>query len=259
MSGLPLVLVAHGSRNPAAARVARGLATAAAHREPGLDVRVGFVDVHGPTVEEAVADLPGAVVVPAFLAAGYHVRSDLPARLAASGAGADRFPVTTALGPARGTVGTEPDGSVLAAAWARLTEAGHRQGDAVVLAAAGSSDARAVAQVRGAARALGAVAGRRVRVGFAATGVPEVSALVAALRRAGERRVSVASWLLAPGVFAERLRRSGADVVAEPMGVHERVVDAVLDRYHAAARAVRDVARVTLSPEIDHMAVGGEV
>lgn len=243
MRGDPsLVLVAHGSRNPAAAAVARGLAADAARREPGLDVRVCFVDVHGPTVEETVADLHGAVVVPAFLAAGYHVRADLPARLAASGAGPGRFPVTAALGLARGTTGTEPDESVLAAARARLAEAGHRPGDAVVLAAAGSLDARAVAQVRGAARALGAVAGRRVRVGFAATGAPEVSALVGALHRAGERRVAVASWLLAPGVFQDRLRRSGADVVADPLGVHECVVDAVLRRYREAARAVRDVA-----------------
>lgn len=240
MSGPPLVLVAHGSRNPGAAAVVRGVSAVVAAREPDLDVRVCFVDVHGPTVEETVADLPGAVVVPAFLAAGYHVRADLPARLAAAGAG--HFPVTAALGLTGGTVGTEPDPSVLAAAWARLTEAGHRPGDAVVLAAAGSSDPRAVAQVRGAARALGAVAGRRVRVGFAATGAPEVSALVAALRRAGERRVAVASWLLAPGVFQERLRRSGADVVADPLGVHEHVVDAVLHRYRDAARAVRDVA-----------------
>ncbi|MDQ4119713.1 MAG: sirohydrochlorin chelatase, partial [Actinomycetota bacterium] len=89
---------------------------------------------------------------------------------------------------------------------------------------------------------LRATAGRRVRVGFAATGAPEVSALVAALRRAGERRVSVASWLLAPGVFQDRLRRSGADVVAGPLGVHRHVVDAVLGRYRGAARAVRDVA-----------------
>ena len=74
------------------------------------------------------------------------------------------------------------------------------------------------------------------------TGAPEVSALVAALRRAGQRRVAVASWLLAPGVFQERLRRSGADVVAEPLGAHEHVVDAVLHRYRTAAGTARHVA-----------------
>jgi sirohydrochlorin ferrochelatase len=230
VSDPPLVLVAHGSRNPAAATVARDVAAAVALREPGVDVRVCFVDVHGPTVEETVADLPGAVVVPAFLAAGYHVRVDLPARLATA---AGRFPVTPALG-------SGPE--LLAAARSRLLAAGYRHGDAVVLGAAGSSDARAVAQVRAAARALAPVVGRRVRVGFAATGAPEVSALVDGLHRAGERRVAVASWLLAPGVFADRLRRSGAEVVAEPLGAHELVVDAVLRRYRSAAGAVRDAA-----------------
>lgn len=235
-----LVLVAHGSRHPAAAEVVRDLAGAVSGRVPAVDVRTCFVDVHGPTVEETVADLPGAAVVPAFLAAGYHVRTDLPARLAAAGADPDRYPVTASLGTAR--AGPDPDPFVLDAARSRLTEAGHRTGDAVVLAAAGSSDPRAVAQLRRAAQALGAAAGGLVRVGFAATGAPEISALVAALHRAGHRRVAVASWLLAPGVFQERLHASGAEVVAEPLGVHDRIVDAVLHRYHRAAHRPRSTA-----------------
>ncbi|MDN5917568.1 MAG: sirohydrochlorin chelatase [Pseudonocardia sp.] len=228
---VPLLLVAHGSRNPAADAVVRGLAAAAAVSGPGLDVRVCYVDVRGPTVGEAVAELvaqgrPGAVVAPAFLAAGYHVRTDLPEQLRRAGADPDRFPVTPALGPDRG---------LAVAAFDRLRAAGHRRGDAVVLAAAGSSDPGAVSQVRRAARMLGTVVGRRVRVGFAATGHPGVGALVDGLRRSGESRVAVASWLLAPGVFQERLRASGADVVAEPLGVHPDVVGAVLDRYRAAS------------------------
>ncbi|RZT84129.1 sirohydrochlorin ferrochelatase [Pseudonocardia sediminis] len=229
----PLLLVAHGSRNPAADVVVRGLAAAAEAAEPGLDVRVCYVDVRGPTVGEAVAGLTaqghrGAVVLPAFLAAGYHVRHDLPAQLREAGADPERFPVTPALGPDRG---------LAAAAFDRLRLAGHRPGDAVVLAAAGSSDPGAVSEVRRAARMLGVSVGRRVRVGFAATGHPGVSALVEGLHRAGESRVAVASWLLAPGVFQERLRASGADVVAEPLGVHPDVVGTVLQRYRSAARS----------------------
>ena len=41
----------------------------------GVDVRLGYVDVRGPKVDEAVAGLDRAVVVPAFLASGYHVRA----------------------------------------------------------------------------------------------------------------------------------------------------------------------------------------
>ncbi|MGH3885263.1 MAG: sirohydrochlorin chelatase, partial [Pseudonocardiaceae bacterium] len=95
----------------------------------------------------------------------------------------------------------------------------------VVLAAAGSSDQRAVADVRAAAGQLSAELGRRVRVGFVATGAPGVSALVAGLRAAGAPGVAVASWLLAPGLFHRRLASAGADVVAEPLGAHPAVID----------------------------------
>lgn len=226
-AGRPLLLVAHGSRSDAADAVIRSLAAAVAARGPRVEIC--YVDVRGPKVVDAVIALrdrgdDGAVVVPAFLAAGYHVRVDLPAQLAEAGADPARFPVTPALGP---------DPLLASAALDRLRAAGHREGDAVVLAAAGSSDPSAVAQVRTAAGMLSSLVGRRVRTGFAATGTPTVSALVEGLRAAGERRVAVASWLLAPGVFQNRLLASGADVVGDPLGVHDDVVSAVLDRWSA--------------------------
>lgn len=228
-----MLLVAHGSRSGAADTVIRALAAeVAAH---GPQVEVCYVDVRGPSVVEAVAALrdaghDDAVVVPAFLAAGYHVRQDLPAQLAEAGADPSRFRTTPAMGP---------DPLLARAAYARLSDAGRRPGDAVVLAAAGSSDPDAVAQVRRAAAMLTPLVGRRVRVGFAATGTPTVTALVEGLHAAGEERVAVASWLLAPGVFQDRISRSGADVVADPLGVHADVVQALLDRYAAAAATIR--------------------
>jgi sirohydrochlorin ferrochelatase len=225
---VPLVLVAHGSRDEAAHTCVGEIADAVRAALPGVPVRVGYVDVRAPTVADAVAGLDGAVVVPAFLAAGYHVRTDLPAQLA-DGAAAGRFVVTPALGP---------DPLLARATAQRLAEAGWRYGDAVVLAAAGSSDAAALAEVRAAGRMLGAQVGRKARVGFVATAVPRVDALVAELRAAGDRRIAVASWLLAPGVFHTRLAAVGADVVAAPLGAHPDVVAAVVARYAAAARAV---------------------
>lgn len=229
----PLLLVAHGSRSDAADAVIRSLAAAVAARGPRVEIC--YVDVRGPKVVEAVTALQdqgcdGAVVVPAFLAAGYHVRTDLPAQLAEAGADPARFRTTPAMGP---------DPLLARAAHSRLVEAGWRPGDAVVLAAAGSSDPDAVAQVRRAAGTLTPLVGRRVRVGFAATGAPTVSALVEGLHAAGEERVAVASWLLAPGVFQNRIRESGAEVVADPLGVHDDVVQALLDRYTAAAAMIR--------------------
>lgn len=210
-----IVVAAHGTRDPAGVAVAHQLADALRARLPGSSVRLGFVDVLGPGVREMVASAPGPVtVVPAFLSSGYHVRVDVPREVA----GAQRTDVTisSALGP-------HP---LLVAAMAeRLREAGWRRGDAVVLAAAGSSDPRAVAEVRAAACLLSGQVGRRVRVGFVATGAPRVAPLVAGLRAAGEPRVAVASWLLVPGLFSRRLETVQADVVAAPLRAHPRVVD----------------------------------
>ncbi len=236
-----LVLVAHGSRDEAAHTCVGGIADAVRAALPDVAVRVGYVDVRAPTVADAVAGLGGGsgggpggmVVVPAFLASGYHVRTDLPAQLAGFDAAGGRLVVTPALGP---------DPLVVRAAGRRLAEAGWRHGDAVVLAAAGSSDPAALAEVRAAARTLAVEVGRRVRVGFVATAVPRVDTLVAELRAAGERRIAVASWLLAPGLFHTRLASAGADVVAAPLGAHPDVVATVVARYGSAARTLGTAA-----------------
>jgi len=224
----PLVLVAHGSRSDAADAVVQEIASSARARLD-VEVRVAYVDVRRPSVIDAVEGLAEAVVLPAFLASGYHVRTDLPAQLEMAGVSASRFVVTPALGP---------DPLLVRAALARLADAGHRIGDTVVLAAAGSSDAMALDEVRTAGRMLSEALGRPVRVGFAATATPRIEPLVESLRAAGTGRVSVASWLLAPGVFHGRLLAAGADVVGDPLGAHPAVVDAVVARYRAGVGAV---------------------
>ena len=224
----PLVLVAHGSRSDAADAVVQEIASSARARLD-VEVRVAYVDVRRPSVIDAVEGLAEAVVLPAFLASGYHVRTDLPAQLEMAGVCASRFVVTPALGP---------DPLLVRAALARLADAGHRIGDTVVLAAAGSSDAMALDEVRTAGRMLSEALGRPVRVGFAATAAPRIEPLVESLRAAGTGRVSVASWLLAPGVFHGRLLAAGADVVGDPLGAHPAVVDAVVARYRAGVGAV---------------------
>ncbi|WP_039800273.1 CbiX/SirB N-terminal domain-containing protein, partial [Nocardia araoensis] len=113
--------------------------------------------------------------------------------------------------------------------------AGWRPGDAVVFAAAGSSDARARQDVRRAAGLLAERLGTGVRIGYVATGAPRVPDVVAELRQAGAGRVFVASYLLAHGLFQQRLHEAGADGVAEPIGVHPAVVRLIAERYRVAA------------------------
>ena len=212
---MTVVVATHGTRDSAGVAVARQLIDALRIRLPGRSVLLAFVDVLGPSVREVVAGAPGPVtVIPAFLSSGYHVRTDVPREVTAT----NRRDVTVsvALGPHLLLVSAMAD---------RLQAAGWRRGDAVVLAAAGSSDPRAVADVRIAAHQLSGKVGSRVRVGFVATGAPRVAPLVAGLRAAEHSRVAVASWLLAPGLFHCRLASAGADVVAAPLGAHPEVVD----------------------------------
>ncbi|MCC6497343.1 MAG: hypothetical protein IT193_13910, partial [Propionibacteriaceae bacterium] len=74
---------------------------------------------------------------------------------------------------------------------------------------------------------------RPVVPAFITAAEPSVSAAVAQLRASGHDRVAVATYLLAPGVFSERLHAVGADVVSEPIGVHPMVVDAAATAYAA--------------------------
>ena len=214
-----LVLVAHGTRNP------QGLATiteiASAVAEHVGAVRTAFVDVLGPNPREVLADsATPAVVVPAFLASGYHVNTDLPARVAESGHAS--VTITPALGP---------DPVLAEIMRGRLLEVGWSPGDAVVMAAAGSSDPAARRELAHAAALLGELVGE-VHLGFVATGVPTVADIVGRLRRSG-RRVFIASYLLAPGVFHTKLGQCGAHAVTEPLGAHPDLVALLAHRFTA--------------------------
>jgi sirohydrochlorin ferrochelatase len=232
------LLVAHGTRNPHGVKMIGDLAAAVAG---AIDetVRVAFVDVLGPTPAEVLRTLldEPTVLVPALLSSGYHVRADVPRHVAASGHRA--VTVTPALGPSPELTRAMLD---------RLLEAGWRQDDHVVLAAAGTSDRYAQSEIATAAAMLSALLGSRVSIAFAApcrdgSGYPSVPEVVARARRSGARRVAVASYLLAHGLFQGRLRDAGADVVAQPLGSHPAVIRLVCRRRrHASVLAPARVA-----------------
>ncbi|MUM16539.1 sirohydrochlorin chelatase [Mycobacterium sp. CBMA271] len=226
-----LVLVAHGTRSVAGVENIAALAEAVS-RHVG-SVRTAFVDVLGPSPSEVLSTIDGpAVLLPAFLASGYHVHRDIPQHIELSGH--PEVAVTQTLGP---------DPALARAMVERLREAGWRRGDAVVLAAAGSSDPRARHEVHTAASMLARHTGP-VRVGYIATGAPRVRDVVAQARTSG-RRVFIASYLLAHGLFQERLADCGADGVAQPLGVHPEIVNLMVCRFASAVAlpgALEDVA-----------------
>ncbi len=215
-----LILVAHGTRNPHGLNTITEIAAAvSAHVGP---VRTAFVDVLGPNPRELLADsATPAVVVPAFLASGYHVNSDLPARVWESGHRG--VTITPALGP---------DPILAEVMHARLIAVGWSPGDAVVMAAAGSSDPAARRDLDRAAALLASRVGQ-VHLGFVATGAPTVTDVVQRLRRGRRRRVFVASYLLAPGIFHTKLDGCGADAVAAPLGAHPALITLLARRFTA--------------------------
>lgn len=217
---MSLLLVAHGTRKQRGVSLIGDLAATVsdALEQP---VHVAFVDVLGPTPGEllsATLDRP-TVLVPAFLAHGYHVTSDIPAHVQASGH--HDVTVTRALGP---------DPELVRVLVDRLIESGWRPDDSVVLAAAGTSDPAAMRDLHTTATWLSAMVGSRVELAFAATGEPRVADAVAAMRSRG-RRVVVASYLLSEGLFQDRLRNSGADLVTDPLGTHPRVARLITNRF----------------------------
>ncbi|MBE7160264.1 MAG: sirohydrochlorin chelatase [Williamsia herbipolensis] len=226
MTDPTLVLVAHGTRSAVGVGTVARLAEMVAERVG--PVRVAFVDVLGPTPSEVLSEVDGpAVLMPAFLASGYHVRVDIPEHVAQTGRSDVR--VTRALGP---------DPAIAQVLLARLRAAGWRPGDDVVLAAAGSSDPDSLADVRVAADHLEALVGTPVEIGYAATASPTVAEAVEAARGRGAQRVVVAAYLLAPGLFHTRLSGAGADAVAEPLGADDALADLVAARFRADAEAL---------------------
>lgn len=199
-----LLAVAHGTRSAAGQAQIRDLVDRVACRRPDVDVRLAYVDVQHPRVADAIQE--SDAVVPLLLSAGYHVRVDIAEAAARVGA---------AVAPPLG-----PDPVLVDVLRRRIPPC-----DAVVLAAAGSSDPAWRADVDEVAAELGAT------VAYASGRERLVSDVVARLRAKGTRRIAVAAYLLAEGLFYRSLHRAGADHVTAPLCVDPAIADLVLTRY----------------------------
>lgn len=237
--GEALLAVAHGSRDPRAAATVEALLAEVRLRRPGLDVRASFLDHAHPRPAGVLDDLArtgagAAVAVPLLLTAAYHSKIDLPGVLAEA---RDRHPRLTVRTAA--TLGPHP--GLRAALTRRLAEAGVRpdRRTALVLVAAGSSDPAANAVIARTAREWARSAGWwNVVPAFASAARPAPAEAVEALLASGAPRVAVASYFLAPGHFADKVRaetlRAGAVVVSPVLGAAPELADIVLERFDRA-------------------------
>lgn len=240
MSLPPLVLAAHGSPHPDHAPSILLLRDAIGRRG---DVTVGWLDYGEPDLVGAVAlarrtsngrQNPAelrmrrhgpVIVVPLLLAAGYHARVDIPRMLAH----ARSVLVAATLGP---------DPLLAEAVARRLSDVGTPKEDPVVLAAAGSSDDYAVAQIESVAEALRALRPGPVRAAYLSGKGPPVGDVVRELAATGEP-VTVATYLLSPGTLADTIaeaaREAGAPKVTAPLGLAPEVITLIRERWLAAS------------------------
>jgi sirohydrochlorin ferrochelatase len=242
------VAVAHGSSDPRAAATITALMdlVRARARRRGLgdlEARAAYLGHALPGVPDVLEalDATEALVLPLLLTGAYHSDADLPALLEAAGRRLPRLRIS--YGDPLG-----PHPLLLGALERRLVEAevpadpGSAADTAVVLAAAGSSRASANAAVARVATAWRSARGwRQVVPAYASAASPTPGQAVAGLRRAGAPRVVVATYLLAPGVFADQVRErslaAGAQAVSPVLGAAPEMADLVLERYLQAVAA----------------------
>jgi sirohydrochlorin ferrochelatase len=241
MAAPALVALAHGSRDPRSARTITALIDEVRGMRPDLRVEQAFLELAKPSFQTVVDRLVKAghdeiVVVPLLLTEAYHAKIDVPSAVAAAAAKHPGLRIR-----ATAVLGLEP--CFLEVLDVRMREALSvarvRELDALVLAAAGSSDALANQAVARLARVWGAHHKLPVTAAFASSSPPATGEAVRQFRAEGRRHIAVASLFLAPGFLPDRAAElaleAGAIAVSAPLGAHPEVARTILARYAVGA------------------------
>jgi sirohydrochlorin ferrochelatase len=241
MTAPALIALAHGSRDPRSAQTITALVDEVKAMRPDLRVEKAFLDLSKPSFQTVVDRLvrkgvEEIVVVPLLLTVAFHAKVDVPEAIAEAMARHEGLQI-------RSTSVLGLEARFLEVLDLRMREAlksaRDRELDALVLAAAGSSDALANQSVARLARLWGTHHKLPVTAAFASSAPPATGEAVRAFRAEGRRNIAVASLFLAPGFLPDRAKElaleAGAVAVAEPLGVHEAVARTVLARYAVGA------------------------
>jgi sirohydrochlorin ferrochelatase len=241
MTAPALVALAHGSRDPRSAGTVTALVDEVRRMRPDLRIEPAFLDLCRPSFPVVVDRLVRAgydevVVVPLLLTEAYHAKVDVPEAVAAATARHERLRIR-----ATGVLGLEPaflevlDRRLRSA----LSEARVRELDALVLAAAGSSDQLANQAVARLARLWGARHRLPTVAAYASAAPPATGEAVRQFRAEGRRHIAVGSMFLAPGMLPDRAAElaleAGAVAVSQPLGADPQVARTVLARYAVGA------------------------
>jgi len=241
MGAPALVALAHGSRDPRSAATINALVAEVRAQRPDLRIEAAFLDLSKPTFHTVVGKLVKAgydeiVVVPLLLTEAYHAKVDVPSAVAEVTAKHPDVKVraTAILGLEACFLEVLDERLRVALSAARVREL-----DALVLAAAGSSDPLANQAVARLARIWGAHHKLPVTAAYASSAPPATGEAVRSFRAEGRRHIAVASLFLAPGFLPDRATElaleAGAVAVSEPLGAHPEVARTVLARYAVGA------------------------
>ncbi len=208
---------------------------------PDLRIEPAFLELSRPGFGTVVDRLVRAghdeiVVVPLLLSEAYHAKVDVPRVVAESLARHENLRIRVS-----GILGLEPSFLDVLDRRVRdaLSRARVRELDALVLAAAGSSDPLANQAIGRLARVWGARHKLPVTAAFASAAPPATGEAVRAFRAEGRRHVAVASLFLAPGFLPDRAAElaleAGAVAVSEPLGPDPELARTILARYAVGA------------------------
>ena len=241
----PLLLAAHGTRDPAGVAAFRALATRVADLagRDGTQVAGGFIELSAPALREAVSLLASTsparlAAVPLMLSAAGHAKGDIPAALARERARHPGLTWTYArpLGPHPALLDLLAD---------RIAAASGPGTPAVLLVGRGSTDPDANADVVKTARLLWE--GRDyplAETAFVSLARPDVAEGLERCRLLGARRIVVARYFLFPGVLPDRVAEQAAAYAAahpeleiectDVLGDCDEIAALVWERYHEA-------------------------
>ncbi len=240
MAAPALVALAHGSRDARSAATINALVSEVRSLRPDLKIERAFLDLAKPSLDTTIERLARKhdeiVVVPLLLTEAFHAKVDVPSAVAAAQA---RHPEVQIR--ATPILGLEPRFLEVLDLRMRqaLKAARARELDALVLAAAGTSDPLANQSVARLARLWGSHHKLPVTAAFASSAPPATGEAVRAFRKEGRRHIAVASLFLAPGFLPDRAAElaleAGAVAVSEPLGAHPEIARTVLARYAVGA------------------------
>jgi sirohydrochlorin ferrochelatase len=241
MAAPALIALAHGSRDPRSAATITALVDEVRAMRPDLRVAEAFLELSSPAFHDVVDALvreghDEIVVVPLLLTEAYHAKVDVPSVVTEA---SERHPSVKI----RATEVLGHEARFLEVLDERLRtalkDARVRELDALVLAAAGSSDPLANASVARLARMWGAHHKLPVVAAYASATPPATGEAVRAFRAQGRRHIAVASLFLAPGWLPDRAAElaleAGAVAVAAPLGAHPELARTILARYAVGA------------------------